>query len=203
MGLAATQPPAAHHVDTCRFKPFAADSRNHVPRHLSQEAIIPGHGSSIPEVLSHGVERLPYLDHRPQVACDLPAGVGYLQAPERFGQAVVVGEHDQLAFLGDLGEDAGQPVHPGGVHRLYRVVDHQESERVCRQCGAWEEEGESQAADLTLAGDGQGLCFLSVNYHPEVDVASGTGSGEFHRLQIYVAVETEIPPQTERLGLYG
>jgi hypothetical protein len=58
---------------------------------------------------------------------------GQPQLPHRLGQPVVVREHDHLPVSGRLLQRSRQPVHLRRVHRLNRIIDHQESERAGRR----------------------------------------------------------------------
>ena len=72
------------------------------------------------------------------------------------GQAVVVGEDDHLAGLRGVLEDAREAVDARGVHRLHRVVDHDEAERALGQRRPRQEQAERERVELALAHDAEG-----------------------------------------------
>ncbi|WP_449349181.1 hypothetical protein [Streptomyces shaanxiensis] len=69
-----------------------------------------------------------------------------------------MGADDDLAVLGEEGEDAGEAVHLGGVHGLHRVVDDEKPEGILWEEGAREETRTS--APSTTTGSDALLCVL-------------------------------------------
>lgn len=91
-------------------------------------------------------------------AVDGEDGGGQPQVLQGLRQASVVGADDDLAVLGEGGEDAGEAVHLGGVHGLHRVVDDEKPEGVLWEEGAREETRTS--APSTTTGSDALLCVL-------------------------------------------
>ncbi|WP_233534201.1 hypothetical protein [Streptomyces murinus] len=69
-----------------------------------------------------------------------------------------MGEDDDLAVLGEEGEDAGEAVHLGGVYGLQRVVDDEKPEGVLREEGV--REVTRTSAPSTTPGSDALLCVL-------------------------------------------
>ena len=92
-------------------------------------------------------------------ARDLDDGGGDVEAADGFGEAVVVGEDDDLAVLAVSCEDAGEAVDAGGVHGLDGVVDDDEAEGALGEGGARDEEAQGEGVQLALAHDAEGGAF--------------------------------------------
>ena len=60
------------------------------------------------------------------------------------GQPVVMGEHDHLPGARQVVEHLGETLDLVGIHRLHRVVQHQEPERTLLRRRPRQEQGQGQ-----------------------------------------------------------
>lgn len=98
-----------------------------------------------------------------------PDGRRELQAAYSLGEAVVVGEHDDLSRCRNVGQHACQAVDLRRVHRLHRVVDEDEPERALLDGRARKEQRQPERVQLALA------------HHPERGAAVGAVDADVHR----------------------
>ncbi len=106
----------------------------------------------------------------PSLAGDLDHGGLDAEAADGFGEAVVVGEDDDLAVLAGGLEDLGEAVDARGVHRLDGVVDDDEAERALGEGRARDEEAEGEGVELALAHHAEGGAFLAVDGDLQLDL---------------------------------
>ena len=114
-----------------------------------------------------------------------------------------MGGHDQLAFLGDLRQDASQPVDPGRIYRLHRVVDHEEPEGFAGNVARGKKTERARQLISPLLAAGQGLRLRTVDINGLVNVAPGAGTRQLHGSKINVALEPELFPEPQGLEFDG
>ena len=87
------------------------------------------------------------------------------------GKPLVVREDDHLTFLRHRGEHACQTINLARVHRLNRIVDHDEPERRLREQHPRQKQGGCERVDLPLAHHAEGLAAGSVDADVKREVA--------------------------------
>src|SRR5215469_14778401 len=97
-------------------------------------------------------------------------------------------EYDDLPVACYLAEQPGKPVDLRRVHRLNRVVDHDEPERAlgCRRAG--DEQSETKSVQLALAHDAQRGARYTVHCHIETELALSRGADKADRPEVHVAL---------------
>ena len=129
---------------------------------------------------------------------------GMVEAADGLGQAVVVGEDDDLAGLPPCRGGRGRGRRRASrVHGLDGIVDDDEAERALGEGGARDEEAEGQGVLLALAHDAEGGAFGAVDRDVELDLALGGGAGEADVLEGDVALQAELVPDLLGLLLDG
>ena len=199
VGLSPADPPPADGFHAGGFEGFAAEAGDDSPGDLCGEVVGVGEGHRVFDVAGDGVLRAAGLDDGAFAAGDLDDGGVDVEAADGFGEAVVVGEDDDLAVLAGGLEDAGEAVHSRGVHGLDGVVDDDEAEGALGEGGPRDEEAEGEGVELALAHDAEGGAFLAVDGDVQLDLAGLAGAAEVDVLEGDVALELELVPDGLRL----
>ena len=157
-----------------------------------------GDGEGVLEVASHGIERAAQLHDGPLPARHLDDLGGDVETAHGLGKPVVVCENDDLPIRGGPLEDTGQAVDSGRIHRLHRIVDHDEAERALGERGPRHEEAERERVQLTLAHHSQCGSLDPVHGDVERHAAPSAFTGELDPPQLDVALLAEMLPDPGR-----
>jgi hypothetical protein len=200
-GLSPADAAAADGLHADGFEGFAAEAGDDPAGDVGREVVGLGEGEGVVEAAGDGVLGAAGVDEGAFAAGDLDDGGVDVEAAEGLGEAVVVGEDDDLSVLAGGLEDAGEAVHAGGVHGLDGVVDDDEAEGALGEGGPGDEEAEGEGVELALAHDAEGGALLAVDGDVELDLAGLAGAAEVDVLQGDVALEAELVPDAP--GLVG
>src|ERR1019366_7384870 len=176
--LALMSKAVGHYLPGGGLQRIAAEAGDDAVR-LRRKILAQRYRTGVLDVAADGIERGPELDHRLLTPGHLDDGRLHRETPDRLGQAVVVGEDNHLAVLGDVPQHSGQPLHLDGVHGLDGVVDDDEAEGGFRHPGTGKKQAQRQTVELPLAHDPERAARLAVDGDVEGEPAVGGGARTF------------------------
>ena len=155
------------------------------------------------QVAPHRVERPAQLHdrsvaprHLDHLGCDVEAADG-------LGQPVVVREHQHLAVRSRALEHAREAVDPGRVHRLHRIVDHDEAERALGQRRPRHEQAQCERVQLALAHHPERSPRDAVDRDVERHAPPRPLARELDAAQLDVALLAQVLPDVAAFSAIG
>jgi len=119
-----------------------------------------------------GIGLPPEFDDRLLAARHPDDGGLDVQPTHGLGEAIIVREHDDLPGLRCALEHTGKTLDARRIHRLDRIVDHDEAERAFREGGPREEQTERDRAELTLAHHAQRVGLHAIDFDRQYRVTT-------------------------------
>ncbi len=176
----------------------AAEHRHHARLDLRRQPVRLGVAARAVEVALDRAAADLDVDRRLRAAVDVQHRRVQPQPPDRLGQAVVVGEDDDLARPRGAVQDAREAVDLGRVHGLHRVVDDREAERRLVERRARQEDADREREQLALGHHPERVGALAVGAHVEVGAAAAARLLERDVVQVDARALPQLAPVGDR-----